>query len=583
MTSRLPNPFEGQKVSDEHSSLFGDEDPAEALLGRNIAGRYRIDSIIGRGGMGVVYGGTHLELDRDVAIKVLPGMFTRDAEVLKRFEREARTASKVAHKNIVTVFDYGRLESGEPYLVMERLSGRDLEQVMGDASRRMTPAAALDVLEPLADALDAMHAVKIVHRDIKPSNVFFSGDGQLKLVDFGLAAFRTPAAGERLTRTGSVVGTAEYMAPEAARGVLVDARGDVYSLAVVAYELLTGQLPFNGEPMQVLIDKVSSPAPRLSQAIGAPVAEAVEDVMARALDRKPENRQHTAGDFVRALRAAIQASPPMPSRPAPPLAPRPRSAPPRAATSLAPRRDARQRASGWIAGLALLLALGLGVGAVLFSAGEETVASSTPDPIVVPSTPAPVVAPVVATAPAVVEPPPTPEIPPAPATAADTTVAETTPVATIATPHPRGGRTPRAGHGAAPAATPTAATPTTGSTAAASATTTTATTPVAAVAERPSSGEGSADQRGAERAQALVREAQSALLRGEVARARELYREATGASPRNPAAWRGLGLASERMSLAPEAIEAYERYLRVAPSAADAEAIRARVAHLRGS
>ncbi|MDQ3035788.1 MAG: serine/threonine protein kinase, partial [Myxococcota bacterium] len=306
MTSRLPNPFDPALEDDD--STLGEDDPAEAMIGRTIAGRYQITEILGRGGMGVVYGGTHLELEREVAIKVVPGQYTRDSDVLKRFEREARTASKIAHENVVTVYDYGRLESGEPYLVMERLTGRDLDVVLA-ARRRIPPAEALTIFEPLAAALDAMHAQNVVHRDIKPSNVFFAADGTVKLVDFGLAVFRAPGAGDRLTRTGSVVGTAEYMAPEAARGALVDARGDVYSLATLAYEVLTGSLPFVGQPVQVLIDKVSHRAPSVSSVSDLKFAEAIERVFDRALDRRPEARHASAGELVRALREAIEASP----------------------------------------------------------------------------------------------------------------------------------------------------------------------------------------------------------------------------------------------------------------------------------
>ncbi|AKF10471.1 serine/threonine-protein kinase [Sandaracinus amylolyticus] len=544
---------------DEHDDdeELGENDPALAMIGRTVAARYRITSVLGRGGMGVVYAGVHLELERDVAIKVLPGVYARSAEAMKRFEREARTASRISHPNVVTIFDFGRLDSGEPYLVMERLTGRDLDMVLVER-RRVDARELVKLLAQIGAALDAMHAQDVVHRDLKPSNVFYAADGTVKLGDFGLAALAT-GKGERLTEHGTVVGTAEYMAPEAARGALVDARGDVYSLAAMAYELLCGALPFHGQPVQVLVDKVSQPAPSMLKASGLRFSEEVERVIARSLDRRPAARHASAGDFVRELTAALEASPVVVKDHSVPPAPRERGD---STDAVPPPPQSRGRA--WIAAALLVALLGVGFGVwSVAGGGAETAAASTPVPtiVVVPTVPLVPGPEVTAVTPPPVAAPPV-EVP------SDPVVAPTVP----SEPTSRGGtrrtavtaRSPE--QVAATSGAPERITPA-------------ETAPPVRVDPPP---DAPPREDGAARAAELVREAQRALLRGEVPRARELYREATGAAPRDGAAWRGLGLASERMGLTPEAIQAYERYLRIAPSAGDADAIRERIARLRG-
>ncbi|UJR86124.1 serine/threonine-protein kinase [Sandaracinus amylolyticus] len=535
---------------------LGENDPAIALIGRTVAGRYRITSVLGRGGMGVVYAGVHLELERDVAIKVLPGVYARSAEAMKRFEREARTASRISHPNVVTIFDFGRLDSGEPYLVMERLTGRDLDMVLIE-KRRLDPRELVKLLAQIGQALDAMHAQDVVHRDLKPSNVFYAADGTVKLGDFGLAALAT-SKGERLTEHGTVVGTAEYMAPEAARGALVDARGDVYSLAAMAYELLCGALPFHGQPVQVLVDKVSQPAPSMLKASGLRFSEEIERVIARSLDRRPAARHTSAGEFVRELTAAVEAAPAaVQERAVPASEPRVRGE----STEVVP--PPQRRRGAWVVAALLVVLIGLGFGVwSVAGGGAETAAASTTVvvvPPVAPLVPGPEVA-VVAPTP-VAAPPAEPSEPvieaPAPSVpAARPTTRRTTTTATTSAPEAVAATT-SAPERIAPVET----------------------APPVRVAPPP---EAPPREDGAARAAELVREAQRALLRGEVPRARDLYREATGAAPRDGAAWRGLGLASERMGLTPEAIQAYERYLRIAPSAGDADAIRERIARLRG-
>jgi serine/threonine protein kinase len=559
VTEKLPNPFSNAAADLSEPSLA--PDPASDLIGRVIGGRYKVTRVVGRGGMGVVYGGEHLELGLPVAIKVLPTSYARDTETLKRFEREARTASRVRHPNVVTVFDLGRLDSGEPYLAMELLDGHDLSDIV-DGGRSLPLRKVLDILEPLAAALDALHKEGVVHRDIKPSNIFFSrgagGVETLKLVDFGLAALHSGPGSERLTRSGHVIGTAIYMAPEGARGALVGPAGDIYSLGVVAFELLTGIPPFDGQPMAVLMDKVAGVAPTLSKVSGRPFDPRLEAIIASSLSRTPEERPRTAADLVRGMLAVLDAGgaarsdPPPP--PAAPLPSSTRSSPMESGEML--KLPAPSRTPMIAAALVVLLTLGAGGAWLAMSGASTPTPAPTPTPVV-PSVPTPPVAPVVVPETIVPDPPA-----PALAVGVDPPVA----AAPTETGHVRPDR-PRT---VAPSSPP----PPTTTTAPAHAVET-APQPADPAPAGPEAAPDSTD-----RTTALLRDASSAMLHGEIPHAQDLYREATLAAPRNAAAWRGLGLASERLGLVPEARRAYTRYLELAPEARDATTVRERLERL---
>ncbi len=562
MTEKLPSPFLLPEVDAPEASAI--PDPALELIGLTIGGRYRITRIVGQGGMGVVYGGEHLELGLEVAIKVLPAMFARDQETLKRFEREARTASRVRHSNVVTVFDLGRLETGEPYLVMEMLVGRDLEQVV-EGGKILPLREVIAILEPLAGALDALHKEGVVHRDIKPSNIFFSqgagGIETVKLVDFGIAALHRAGEKDRLTRAGFVVGTAVYMAPEGARGALVGPSGDIYSLGVMAFELLAGAPPFDGPPMEVLFDKVSKMAPSLAEISGRPFDARLEGALAAVLSRTPEECPSSAIDFVKGLKVALKAGASAQTDPPPGLDIK---FPPRAdatgamggsdvgtgptllasalrdsATAAIPKLPISSRGT-WVAVAVVLLLATVGGGIwSLQAAPAEPIAVATPRP-----------------APAIM-----PETFPAdelPTATAPPSVA-VTPVAAVAAVAPVAGRRGDRTHApVVPARSPSSPRTVEG--------------PTPAAPEAPS--------QSTDRTAALLRDASSAMLHGEIPRARDLYREATLASPSNGAAWRGLGLSSERLGLVPEARRAYTRYLEIAPTARDAATVRERLQRL---
>jgi len=272
------------------------------LIGTRV-GKYEIQAELGRGGMGAVYRGYDEMLDRSVAVKVLAPHLVWEKEFVERFVREARAAAKLKHPNIVTIHDVGQ-EGGWYYFVMEYLEGRTLTDLIQDRGP-MGVEEALRVLRPLADALDYAHHRGLVHRDVKPGNVIVDPAGPVTLTDFGIVR---AAQETRLTATGTIVGTPEYMSPEQAKGLAVGAHSDQYSLAVVAYEMLSGQVPFEAESTLALLHKIAyDPPPPLHQARPDLPVE-MEQVLVKALAKEPGDRYATVSAFVDALERASSAA-----------------------------------------------------------------------------------------------------------------------------------------------------------------------------------------------------------------------------------------------------------------------------------
>jgi serine/threonine protein kinase len=267
-------------------------------------GRYRITGELGSGGMGIVYRGIDPVIGRTVAIKTILqtslGTPAEAAQLTERLKREARAAGSLTHPNIVTVFDAGE-EQGFTYIVMEFIPGSTLDAVLESAAARLPHERALDILAQAAAALDFAHSLGVVHRDVKPSNIMVQQDGRVKLTDFGIARRMTSAS---FTRTGAAVGSPYYMAPEQLRGQEAVPRSDQYSLAVVAWILLTGSKPFDGESMISLIEKIRAEDPARSNHL-SPEADAV---LRRALCKDPSGRFESCDSFVTALRDACQIS-----------------------------------------------------------------------------------------------------------------------------------------------------------------------------------------------------------------------------------------------------------------------------------
>jgi eukaryotic-like serine/threonine-protein kinase len=263
--------------------------------------RYRDPLLVALGGMGQVYRATDTALDRIVAIKLLDDRYASDVTIRKRFTREALAAARLSSDpSTITIFDVGECD-GRPFIVMEYLPGGSLEDVLKKGGAQ-PPSRALEWLEQAAQALDHAHERSVVHRDVKPANLLLTGDGRVRVADFGVAS----AAGlESFTQTGTVIGTAGYLSPEQADGQAATPASDRYGLGVVAFELLTGSRPFeSSSPAAEAVAHLRSPVPSISACRPGTPPEA-DAVFARALAKDPARRFSTSGEFVAALRAAF--------------------------------------------------------------------------------------------------------------------------------------------------------------------------------------------------------------------------------------------------------------------------------------
>ena len=295
-------------------------------------GPYRILAPLGRGGMAAVYEAHEPSLDRRVALKVLPAEFLHDPAFADRFRQEARVAAKLEHPHIVPIHAYG-IEGGRPWMAMRLVTGGSLAERVRRCP--LSPAETAAVLRDVAAALDYAHARGVVHRDVKPANVLLDEAGRAYLADFGIA--RMLEGSSVATATGLIQGTPSYMAPEQAMGAKVDRLADVYALGVVAFECLTGRVPYTGTtPVAILMKHVQEPVP---EPTAAEVAPALTAVLRRCLAKAPADRWPTAGAFSAALGAAAADAPPWvdpESLPTLEVPPSPEPGTPRAGTSALP-------------------------------------------------------------------------------------------------------------------------------------------------------------------------------------------------------------------------------------------------------
>src|SRR6267143_6326172 len=279
------------------------EKTGDDLLGKILAGKYRIEERLSEGGMGTVYRGTHVLMDKTVAVKVLRTSLAADEKIVARFSGEARAASRISHPNALSVTDFGEDEGGIVFLVMEFLSGKTLKEVIRDEGP-MPLGRVVEIARQVSGALEEAHGQGVVHRDLKSDNIILlssAGGDYAKVLDFGIAKIKEPE-GEYdpgLTAPNLVIGTPQYMSPEqCSQSPDIDARSDIYSFGVILYEMLVGHVPFTGEsPTVIMLKHLQETAPSvLDERNDLPGA--VGRVISQALEKRPEDRYETVGELV---------------------------------------------------------------------------------------------------------------------------------------------------------------------------------------------------------------------------------------------------------------------------------------------
>jgi len=286
------------------------ETTGDSLIGSVLAGKYRIDERLSAGGMGTVYRGTHVLMEKTVAVKVLRPSLAADENIVARFSREARAASRISHPNALSVTDFGEDENGIVFLVMEYLSGRTLKKVIQEEGPLPLPRV-VDITRQIADALHAAHEQGVVHRDLKSDNIMLldtmTGD-HAKVLDFGIAKINEPESNRdsgSLTAPNLVIGTPQYMSPEqCSQNSEIDSRSDIYSLGVILYEMLVGHVPFTADsPTMVMMKHLQEPVPSvLDERKDLPAS--IGRVIARAMAKLPANRYQNVAELVEDLTIA---------------------------------------------------------------------------------------------------------------------------------------------------------------------------------------------------------------------------------------------------------------------------------------
>ena len=266
------------------------------MIGQTIS-HYKILEKLGEGGMGVVYKALDTKLDRDVAIKFLPPQLKSDKNAKARFIHEAKAASALNHSNIAVIHEIDETPEGQMFIVMAYYDGQTLKDRIERGPLAVDEA--VNIVSQIASGLAKAHEKAILHRDIKPANILITEDGEAKLADFGLAKL---AGQTKLTRTGTTVGTVAYMSPEQARGDEVDARSDVFSLGVVLYELLTGEVPFKGDHEAAVLYGIMHNEPEPLEQYRSDLPEGVQRTIDKALTKTPDERYSSAADVLADLK-----------------------------------------------------------------------------------------------------------------------------------------------------------------------------------------------------------------------------------------------------------------------------------------
>ena len=304
-------PDEIRFCQDDGTTLRG-ATPTASLVGQVIANNYHVIKKLGEGGMGQVYLAEHVKMGRRCAIKVMSPSMVHDPDAVARFNREATNASHISHPNVCAVYDFGETTDGLIYLIMEFVEGEPLTDLLARAGA-LPPAQATAIFKQTADALQAAHDLGIVHRDLKPDNIMIArgrdGSDQVKVVDFGIAkAVGGDETGQKVTKTGLVVGTPEFMSPEQLSGDKVDGRSDLYSLGLVYFQMLTGQLPFQAETVQeTMIKRLTDEPAKLGPTRPDLVfPSGLQEVLDAALVRTPAERYQTVAKFAEDVVGVVQ-------------------------------------------------------------------------------------------------------------------------------------------------------------------------------------------------------------------------------------------------------------------------------------
>ncbi len=278
----------------------------DAFIGQTLDGKYCIEAKIGEGGMGAVYRARHLLMDTQLAIKVLHPSLVSDATSVARFQREAQAMARIRHSNAIAVTDFGVTEDQVNYIVMELFEGESLRKVL-EREKKLPYATAIAIARQVCGALEAAHRSGVIHRDIKPENIFLSpqpdGSYFVKVIDFGIAKIVTDTSkgGPPLTRQGMIIGSPHYLSPEQCTGQELDARSDIYSLGIVLFETLTGQVPFTAvTPVAVALLHANEPPPSLRK-LNPEIPKALDDLVMSALAKSKTDRPASAREFAEEL------------------------------------------------------------------------------------------------------------------------------------------------------------------------------------------------------------------------------------------------------------------------------------------
>ncbi|MFO0596938.1 MAG: serine/threonine-protein kinase [Myxococcaceae bacterium] len=320
---------------------------AQELIGKVLDGRYRVDAVLGQGGMGMVFKGIQTSVQRPVALKTLHPQLAMAPTFFERFKREAEIASRLHHPNIITIFDFGRTGDGLCFYVMEFLEGDSLRQRV-KSSGPVTLRQAAAIIEQAAAGIAHAHHANVIHRDIKPHNIMLSvvdGNEYVKVLDFGLVKAIEQEDDEHLTSTGQVLGTPQYMPPEQAGGEVVDQRSDIFSLTGVFYYLLTGHSPYGANSVRkaLTLALAGNVPPISTYRKGAPVPKSIDEFMVKGLKPEKDDRFQTCEEFVQELQAALAGCPDSVLDAVPQFTPDPKDAKEGSGSSSASRKSAASR------------------------------------------------------------------------------------------------------------------------------------------------------------------------------------------------------------------------------------------------